>query len=172
MRFIRQRNEVRFDFGGAQVQKTNAPRKRESFRSRGSWIEQQRLTEPFCSWLMRVTEDADVGVFTFKKCAASFRHLATFVQNMTDGDAAACQFDHHLERNSTLLVAIHVAGDGGDRCDLLQLFNHRPIANVSGVNNVIDVFEILSHHRIEEAMGVGNHPDPNGFPMVHGTASD
>ena len=119
---------------------------------------------------MRVTEDADIGVFTFKKCAAFFRHLPAFVQNMTDGDAVACQFDHHLGRNFILLVAIHVARDGGDWSDLLQPFDHRPIANVSGVDNVIDAFEILLYHRIKEAMGVGNHPDPNGFPMGHGSA--
>src|SRR6476646_6891643 len=120
MRCIRQSNEMRFDFGVAKSQKTDAPRKRESFWSCGSWIEQQRLTEPFCSRLMRVTEDADIGVFTFKTCAAFFRHLSSFIQNMTDGDAVACQLDHDLGRKSTLLVAIHVAGDGSDRSDLLQ----------------------------------------------------
>ena len=172
MRFIRQRNEMRFDFGVTKSQKTDAPRKRESFRSRGSWIEQQRLTEPLCSWLMRVTKDADIGMFTFKKFAAFFRHLPPFIQNMTNGDAAACQFDHDFGRKSTLLVAIHVAGDGGDRSELLQLFDYRPIANVSGVDNVIDACEILSNHRIEEPMGVGNHSDPNGVPLVHGAAPD
>ena len=172
MRCIRQSNEMRFDFVVPKSQETDAPGECESLRSRGSRIEQQRLPEPFSSRLMRVTEDTDIGVFTFKICASFFRHLSAFVQNMTDGDAAASQFDHDLGRKSTLLVAIHVAGDGGDRSDPLQLFDHRPIANVSGVDNVIDAFEILSHHRIEEAMSVGNHPDPNSFPMVHGAASD
>lgn len=161
---------MRFNFGVVESQHTDAPGKRESFRPRRSWIKEQRLTKPFCSWLMRVTEDADIGVFTFKKCAAFFRHLPAFVQNMTDGDAAVCQFDHDLGRKSTLLVAIHVAGDGGDRGNLLQLFDHGVIANVSGVENVIDAFEMSLYDRIEEAMGIGNYTDPNGFSLVHGAA--
>ena len=171
MRCIGQRNEMRCDVRIAEVQNTDATGKRESFRSRRSWIEEQRLAEPFCPWLMRVTEDADIGVFTFKKCAAFFRHLPAFVQNMTDGDAVASEFEHDLGRKSTLLVAIHVAGNGGDRGNLLQLFDHGAIANVSGVENVINVFEISSYDRIEEAMGIGNHTDPNGVPLVHGAAT-
>jgi hypothetical protein len=119
---------------------------------------------------MRVTEDADIGVFTFKKCASFFRHLPAFEENMADSDAVSCQFDHDLGRKSTLLVAVHVAGNGGDRGNLLQLFDHGAIANVSGVENVIDAFEMSSHRRIEEAMGIGNYTDPNGFSLVHGAA--
>ena len=77
-----------------------------------SRIEQQRLAEPFNLGLMRMTKDADIGLFTFKKWAAFFRHLPAFVHNMTDGDAAACQFDHGLGQKSALFVPIHIAGDG------------------------------------------------------------
>lgn len=33
----------------------------------------------------------------------------------------------------------------GDRSDLLQLFDHGPIANVTGVENVIDAFKMPSN---------------------------
>ena len=61
------------------------------------------------------------------------RHLPAFVQNMTDGDASACQLDHGLWWVSALFIIVNVAGDGGDRNNLLQLLNHRPIADVPGV---------------------------------------
>ncbi len=68
---------------------------------------------------------------------------------MTDGDAAACQFDHGLGWKSALFIIIDVAGDGGDRSDLLQLFNHGLIANIPGVENVIDASEMSPDGRIE-----------------------
>jgi hypothetical protein len=90
---------------------------------------------------------------------------------MTDGNAAACQFDHGLGRISALFFIIDVARDGGDRSDLLQLFDHGPIANVPGVENVIDASEMSPDGRIEQAVGIGNDADPNGAPLVYGTAT-
>ena len=87
---------------------------------------------------MRVAEDADIWMFTLQERPPFFRQLPAFVQNMTDGDAAACPFDHGLGWKSALLIIVDVAGDGGDRSDLLQLFDHGPIANVPGVENVIN----------------------------------
>ena len=111
-RLIRQGNETRFYFGDAETQKTKTSGKLESLRSRRSWIEKQRLAEPFRFWLMRVAEDADIWMFTLQERPPLFRHLPAFVQNMTDGDAAACQFDHGLGRKSSLLIIVDVAGDG------------------------------------------------------------
>jgi hypothetical protein len=68
---------------------------------------------------------------------------------MTDGDAAACQFDHGLGGKSALFIIIDVAGDGGDRSNLLQLFDHGLIANIPGVENVIDALKMSSNRRIE-----------------------
>ena len=61
---------------------------------------------------MCVAEDADIGLFAFKKCETFFCQLPAFVHNMTDRDAAACQFDHGLGRKPALVIAIHIAGDG------------------------------------------------------------
>ena len=98
---------------------------------------------------MRVAEDAEVWLFFLKECSSILRELPAFVQNMTDGDAAAGQFDYGLGRKSALLIIVDVAGDGGDWSDLLQLFDHGPIANVPGVENVIDALKMLSNRRIE-----------------------
>jgi hypothetical protein len=68
---------------------------------------------------------------------------------MTEGDAEACQFDHGLGRKSALFNIVDIAKDGGDRRDPLQLFNHGLIADVSGVENVIDAFKMSSNRRIE-----------------------
>ena len=38
---------------------------------------------------------------------------------------------------------------GGDRSDLLQLFDHGPIANIPGVKNIIDASETPLDGRIE-----------------------
>ena len=42
----------------------------------------------------------------------TIRHFPAFIQNMTDGDAEACQVDHGLGRKPALVTAIHIAGDG------------------------------------------------------------
>jgi hypothetical protein len=96
-----------------------------------------------------VTKDADVWSFAIQKGSSVLRELPAFIQNMTDGDAVACQFDHGLGRKSALFIIVDVAGDGGDRSDLLQLFDHRPIANVPGVEDMIDAFKMSSNCRIE-----------------------
>jgi hypothetical protein len=90
---------------------------------------------------------------------------------MTDGDAEARQFDDSLGQKSALFILVDIARDGGDRTDLLQLFDHRPIANITGVENIIDAFKMSSDHGIEQAVGVGNDSDPNGAVLVHGAAT-
>ena len=96
-----------------------------------------------------MAKDTNVRSFAIQKGSSTLRELSAFIQNMTDGDAAACQFDHGLGRKYALFIFIDVAGDGGDRSNLLQLFNHGPIANVPRVENVIDAFEMSSNRRIE-----------------------
>ena len=103
---------MRCYIGVAETQMTNATGKCESLWPCRSWIEQQRFAEPFRFWLMCVAKDADIGLFAFKKCETFFCQLPAFVHNMTDRDAAACQFDHGLGRKPALVIAIHIAGDG------------------------------------------------------------
>ena len=120
---------------------------------------------------MRVAKDADIGSFAIQKGSSVLRELPAFIQNMTDGDTAACQFDHGLGRKSDLFLIVDVAGDGGDRSDLLQLFDHGLLANIPGVENVVDALKMSSNRRIEKAMGIGNHSDPNGSALIHGVAT-
>jgi hypothetical protein len=68
---------------------------------------------------------------------------------MTDGDTEAGQFDHGLWWKPTLFRIVDVAGNSGDRRDLLHLFDHRPIANVPGMENVIDPFKMSPNRRVE-----------------------
>ena len=103
---------MRCYFGVAETQKADASGKGESLWSCRSWIEQQRFAEPFRFWLMCVAKDADIGLFAFKKCSSFFRQFPAFIQNMTDGDAEACQVDHGLGRKPALVIATHIAGDG------------------------------------------------------------
>ena len=63
---------------------------------------------------------------------------------MTDGDAETGQLNNGLGRKSALLI-IDVAGNGSDWRDLLQLFDHGPVANIPGVENVIDAFTMSSN---------------------------
>ena len=99
--------------------------------------------------LVGMAENTDIRLFTLKKRSSVLRELPTFVQNMTDGDADADKLDHDLGWESALFIIINVAGNGGDGGDLLQLFDHRPIADVPGVENVIDAPEVSPDGRIE-----------------------
>ena len=59
-------------------------------------IEQQHLAEPFNFWLVRTTKDAEVWRAFLEERSPILRQLPAFIQNMTDGDASAGQFDHGL----------------------------------------------------------------------------
>src|SRR5438046_9952644 len=124
---------------------------------------QPRPAERVGCWLARLARAADVRSFAIQKGVAVLRELPTVIRNMTDGDAAACQLDHGLGRISALFT-IDVARDGGDQSHLLQMFDHGPIANVPGVENVIDASEMSPDGRLGQALGNVNGADPNGVP--------
>jgi hypothetical protein len=58
---------------------------------------------------MRMTKNADVWLLAVQKGSPVLRHLPAFVQNMPDGDAAACQFNDGLGRRYALFVIVDVA---------------------------------------------------------------
>mgnify|MGYP001602531573 CR=1 FL=1 len=88
-------------------------------------------------------------MLSFKKGSSVLCELPTFIQNMTDSAASTGQFDHSLRRESALFIIVDVVGNGGDGSGLLQLFDHGLIANVPGVRNAIDPFNVSSNRRIE-----------------------
>jgi len=142
-------DQHRFNGTALDRDDANAAWQTKSFHPGRTRIEEQRLAEPFNFRLMRMTKDAEVWLGFLEKHSSVLRELPAFIQNMTDGDAAACQFDHGLGRKSALFIIIDVAGDGGDRSDLLQLFDHGPITNIPGVENMIDACKMSSNRRIE-----------------------
>jgi hypothetical protein len=74
-----------------------------------SWIEQQRVTEPFILRLMRMTKDTDVWSGTIEKSSSLFGQLSSFKYNMPDGDAETIQPDYSLCRKAALLIFIDIA---------------------------------------------------------------
>jgi hypothetical protein len=60
----------------------------------------QCLTESFGFRLAGMAKHTDIRLFTLKKGSSALRQLPAFVQNITDGDAAACQSSSH-DRNGT-----------------------------------------------------------------------
>jgi hypothetical protein len=56
-----------------------------------------------------MTKNADVWLLAVQKGSPVLRHLSAFVQNMPDGDAAACQFNDGLGRRYALFVIVDVA---------------------------------------------------------------
>jgi hypothetical protein len=99
-RILLQLNMPRLDLSVNHFQNPNRSWKVESLWARRARIEQQRLAEPFGFRLMGVTKDAEVWSFAIQEGSAALRQLPAFVQNMTDGDAAACQFDHGLYQDA------------------------------------------------------------------------
>lgn len=91
-----------------------------------SWIKQQRLAGPFGFRLVGMAKDADARSFAIQKSAPVLRELPAFVQNMPDGDAAACQFDHGLWWRPTLFESIDIAGGRCDRGSALSLTFRMP----------------------------------------------
>ena len=75
---------------------------------------------------MRMIKDADVRSFVVQKGSPVSCQLPAFILNMTDGDAAACQFDHDLGRKSALFIIVDVAGGHCDRGPALSLTFRMP----------------------------------------------
>lgn len=149
----------------------HTPWKLEPFWAGRTRIKEQCLPKPFHFRLVRVTEDADIRLFTIQKGSTVFCELPALIYHMAESDADSKECHHSFRWKPTLLVPIDVAGDGGDWRNLLQLFDDGPIANVPGVENVSDASEVSPDGRIEQAMGIGDHAEPNGSPLVHGTAT-
>ncbi len=49
-----------------------------------------------------MAKDAEVWLVFLEERSSFFRHLPAFIQKMTDGEAAACRFDHGLRWKATL----------------------------------------------------------------------
>ncbi len=78
------------DLSVYQFQSPDRPWEINPLWTRRARIEQQRLAEPFDLRLMRMTKDSEVWLLTIQKGSPVLCELPAFIQNMTDGDPAAC----------------------------------------------------------------------------------
>lgn len=143
----------------------------EPLRACRSWIEEQRLTEPFRFRLVRVTENTDVRLFSIEKRSPFPRQLAALIHDMTDGDTEPGQYDHIHCWKLISFELIDIARNCRYRRNGLKLLDDRPVSNIPGVENAIDPFEVSPDSRIEQTVGVGNHSDANSLSLIHGTTT-
>lgn len=88
-------------------------------------IEQQRPAEPLDLRLVRVAEDADVGLFSLKKCAAFFLEFPAFKENMPEREASTAQLDDPFGRIAAPSIAIHVPGNPRTLTAAMLRHNHK-----------------------------------------------
>jgi hypothetical protein len=89
---------------------------------------------------------------------------------MADGDATARQLNYDLGRKPTLFTIVNVTENDCDWRNLLQLLNDGSLANVPGVEDMIDASEVSPDSWVEQAVSIGNYSDPNGSALVHRAA--
>jgi hypothetical protein len=80
-----------------------------------------------------MAKHADIRMFALEKGSSILRVLPAFIQNMEDGDAAACQFDYGLGRKYALSIIVDVAGIQDDKGWALSL--------IFGVPNLLEQIE-------------------------------
>ena len=101
-------------------QDSHSARQLKALRAGRARIEEQDGARPLGLWLMRVAEDADIGLFTIQERSSLFGQLPAFVENVSDRNSPSSQFDHSCRGKTAPFIAIHVAGDGSDRRQLLK----------------------------------------------------
>ena len=159
---------IRACFAFTEREKSQPSWQLEPLRTRRSWIEQQRLPEPFILRLMRMTEDADVWSGAIEKRSSLLGQLSSFTYNMSDRDMDAIQLNNGLCREAALFIFIDIARDSDHGSDRLKLIDNNSPTNVAGVNNMIHAMEMPHDRRVEESVGIGNDPDADRRRAIHG----
>ena len=159
---------IRACFAFTEREKSQPSWQFEPLRTRRSWIEQQRLPEPFILRLMRMTEDADVWSGAIEKRSSLLGQLSSFTYNMSDRDMDAIQLNNGLCREAALFIFIDIARDSGHRSDHLKLLNDRSFTDITSMDNMIHAMEMPHNRRVEEAVGIGNDPDADRPRAIHG----
>lgn len=121
---------------------------------------------------MRVTKDANVRSSAIKKSSSSIRELAARIQNMPDGNPEPCELDDRLRRNTALLISVNIAGNRRHGSDVFQTLNDCRFADITGMNDMIGMLEMLHNCRIEQAVRVGDDPDTDEPRPAHGAEPD
>jgi hypothetical protein len=125
-RILLQLNMPRLDSSVNHFQSPDCAWEVEPLWARRARIEEQRLAEPFGFRLVGMAKHADVWLVFLEERSSILRELPAFVQNMTDGDAAACRFDHGLWWRPPLFEPVDIAGGHCDRGSALSLIFRMP----------------------------------------------
>lgn len=83
----------------------------EPLRAGGAGVEEQRAAEPFNLGLVRVAEDADIGLLPIQKHPPFLGQLPALVEDVPDGNPFAGKLDELLRLDPALPVPVH-AGHG------------------------------------------------------------
>jgi hypothetical protein len=82
---------------------------------------------------------------------------------MPDRDSEPTQLEDRLGREPTPAIAVHVARYGRHRGERLELGDDGPVADVSGMEDVIHASEVPQDRAVEQAVRVRDHPDTKDF---------
>lgn len=121
---------------------------------------------------MRVAKNTDVWSSAIKKRSSFARELAPRIQNVPNGDPKPCKFNRRLRLNTTRLILVDVAGDRRHRSDTFQAIDNGGLADITGMNDMIDILKIPQDGRIEQTMCVGDDTDTDGPRPAHGAEPD
>ena len=121
---------------------------------------------------MRVTKDANVRSSAIKKSSSSIRELAARIQNMPDGNPDPCELDDRLRLDTAPLISINIAGDRRYGSDVFQTLDNHRLADITSMNDMIGMLEMLRNCRIEQTMCVGNDSEADEARPAHGAEPD
>lgn len=91
---------------------------------------------------MGMAEDTDVRSGSVEKGPSVLGQCSALIQDVTDGDSQPRKLDHRFRWKSAFIVSVDVAGDYCDWGDCLQLRDDRSLADITRVNDMIDIFEV------------------------------
>ena len=121
---------------------------------------------------MRMAENTDVWSSAIKKHSSFFREFAVRIQNVPNGNPEACELNHRLRLKTARSISIDIAGNHRHRSDALQVINDGGLADITGMNDMIDILEVLQDCRIEQAVRVGDDSNTDGSCPTHGAEPD
>lgn len=91
---------------------------------------------------MSVAEDTDVRPGSVEKGPSVLGHFSALIQDVPNGDSKPCKLDHRFRWKSAFIVSVDVAGDCRHGSDFLKLRDDGSLADITRVNNMIDIFEV------------------------------
>ena len=88
---------------------------------------------------------------------------------MSNGDTKAGQLDDSFPRKSAPFKPVYIPRNSRHRSDGLELLDNGLLADVAGMQDMIDATQMLCDRRIEQSMGISNDTDAAGTYAAHGS---